>query len=398
MLTTKLSDQIIYLGANDNEIKKFEALWDIPQGVSYNSYLILDKKTALIDTVEQKFNQEFIQLVQKTLDGRSLDYLILNHMEPDHSGTLNQIKELYPELKIIGNHKTTGFIQGFYHLPTDQVQEVSSGDKFSLGKHQLIFLQVSMVHWPESMVTFEETNGILFSSDVFGGFKTVDDQPLADQHQDLTDYINQARQYFATVLGAHTRPTARALKQLSDLPIKTIAPAHGLVWQKNHQEIFQLYEKWSNFQADAGVTIIYGSMYGFTEQIAQLVADTLQQKNIKVSLFNAAETSLSEQLNKIWQYQGLIIASCTYNNKLFPPIKNLINGLEDRRLQNRLLGIIGSYSWTGGAMRFLSEFAQNSKLELIEPQFETQYSLNEKSEKQAIELAENFMKALKTAT
>lgn len=394
MLTTKLTNQVIYLGANDNEIKKFEALWDISQGISYNSYLILDKKTALIDTVEQKFNQEFVQLVQKTLNGRTLDYLVLNHMEPDHSGTLSQIKKLYPSLKIIGNHKTTGFIQGFYHLPTDQVQEISSGDKLSLGQHQLVFIQVPMAHWPESMVAFEETTGILFSSDVFGGFKTVDDQPLADKRQDLTDYIDQARLYFATVLGAHTRPTARALKQLPSLAIKTIAPAHGLVWQKTHQKILQLYQDWNNFHAEAGVTIIYGSMYGFTKQLAQLISNTLQEKNIKVSLLNVAETQLSEQLNKVWQYQGLIIASCTYNNKLFPPIKNLVDALEDRRLQDRLLGIVGSYSWTGGAMRFLSEYAQNSKLTLIKPQLETQYGLNKESEKQAKELAENFANSL----
>lgn len=395
MTTTSLTNQISLISVDDTQIKKFEALWDIPQGVSYNSYLILDEKTALIDTVEKKFSQEFIKTLQKKLAGKPLDYLVINHMEPDHSGTLLKIVELYPEIKIIGNHKTVSFAEGFYKIKTNQFQEIKTGDKLSLGKHDLIFHQVPMVHWPESMVCFENHSGILFSSDIFGGFKTVEKQPLADQLQDLEPYLDQARQYFATVLGAHTRPTSRALKTLADLPIKAIAPGHGLVWQEKNNVIIDHYQKWSEYSAEPGVTIVVGSMYGFTEEITQLITDKLQEKNIKVSLLNAAKVPLSEQLNKIWQYQGLIIASCTYNNKLFPPIKNLLDALEDRRLQQRYLGIIGSYSWTGGAMRFLTEFAENSKLKLIEPQIETQYGMNEESKKLAISLAENFIKKIK---
>lgn len=394
MTTKKLTDLIHYLGVDDNDLELFESLWEIPQGISYNCYLINDNKTVLIDTVEKRFNQQLLKNIKTILKDKPLDYLVINHMEPDHSGTIKEIQAAYPKITIVGNHKTAGFAQGFYDIPEDQIQEVKTGDTLSLGKSELKFFQTPMLHWPESMVSYDTENKILFSSDLFGGFKTTNNEPLADSHNDLTEYIDQARQYFATVLGAYTRPAKRALSQLSDLEINCVAPAHGLVWQNNSKQIIDLYDQWSNFVAEPGVTIVVGSMYGFTAAMAELIQKQLEAKKIPVKMMNAAHTSLGEQLAAIWQYQAVIIGSCTYNNGLFPKIKNLLDALEERKIQNRCLGIFGSYSWTGGAMRFLQKFAEDSKLDLVEPQFETQYKLNQQSEKEAILLAENIGKKI----
>ena len=390
MTTKKITGEIYYFGAQDNDLKLFESLWKIPDGISYNCYLINDEKTALIDTVEKRFNQELLENIKTILKDKHLDYLVINHMEPDHSGTIKEIQATYPKVTIVGNHKTAGFAQGFYDIPENQIKEVKTGDSLQLGKHQLKFHQTPMLHWPESMVSYEEKTKTLFSSDLFGGFKTVGDEPFADDHNDLTEYIDQARQYFATVLGAYTRPAKKTLNMLSNLEIDCVAPAHGLMWQKNSKKIIDLYQQWSELKGKPGVVIIVGSMYGFTREMAQLIKNQLETKKIPAKTMNAAQTTLGEQLAEVWQSQGVIIGSCTYNNGLFPPIKYLINALKERKIQNRYLGIFGSYSWTGGAMRFLEEFAGNSKLNLVEPQFETQYKLDEQSKKEAIKLAENM--------
>jgi flavorubredoxin len=395
MTIQPLTSDIIYLGANDHDIKKFEALWAIPQGVSYNAYLIQDKKTALIDTVEERFADEFLQELEKLLKNKSLDYLILNHMEPDHSGTLKLVKDKYPQVQIVGNHKTAGFVQGFYNLPQDQVLQIKTGDQLELGTHSLKFYQTPMVHWPESMVTYDPASKILFSSDFFGGYKTVDDQPLADERQDLDEFIEEAREYFATVLGAHTRPAGRVFKQLDQLEIKAIAPGHGLVWQKSKDKIYQLYQDWTNYQARPAVTIVYGSMYGHTQKMAELLAAELTANKIESKLLNAAQTDLSEILNAVWQNQGLVIASCTYTNDAFPPIQALLHALDIRTLQNRYFAYFGSYSWTGGAFKALKKFAQDSKMELVEPSFRVQYSMGSEEKSLIKQLAQNLAQKLK---
>lgn len=395
MIIKQLNNNIFYLGVNDQSTLLFEALWPIPQGISYNCYLINDEKTVLIDTVKKEFNQELITAISSILKDKPLDYLVINHMEPDHSGTLSKLKQLYPNLTVVGNHKTVSFMQGFYDIAETGIKQVATGDKLALGKYNLEFIQTAMVHWPESMVTYETVTHTLFSSDLFGGYKAVEDQPFADDRLDLEIFIDEARQYFATVLGATTRAAHKTLVALTKLNIQTIAPGHGLVWQKKAKQIMSLYQDWAEFKAKPGVTIVYGSMYGFTQEIAQLMAEQLKQEKIPVNLLNVSQTNLAALLNSIWQYQGLIIGSCTYNNGLFPVIKTLLDALADRKLKNKYLGIFSSYSWTGGAMRFLTEFAENSKLELIQPQFETQYKLNQESKKAALTLAKNMAKALK---
>ncbi len=395
MTTQALTSNITYFGANDNELERFEALWKIPQGVSYNCYLIQDEKTALIDTVDDRFGEELLVELENRLENQKLDFVILNHMEPDHSGTLKLLKDKYPDVQIVGNHKTAGFVQGFFDIPQEQVKQIKTSDKLALGEHKLEFIQTPMVHWPESMVVYDHRSQILFSSDFFGGFKTVDDQPLADKNENLEEFIDEAREYFAAVLGAYARPAKRVFKQLDKLEIKAIAPAHGLVWQKSKDKIYNLYQQWVNYEAEPGVTIVSGSMYGHTQEMAELAAEKLKKQNIKVKLLDAAHTELSELLNAVWQYQGLIIASCTYTNDIFPPIKHLLEALEERNLQNRYLGYFGSYSWTGGALKALDKFAESVKVEKIEPSFRVQYGMNKQTQQQVEELVKNMAEKLK---
>ncbi len=398
MNSQKILNNIVCFTANDNKIKKFENLWDLNSGISYNCYLLKGKKNTLIDTVEKKFSNELIANLKTELKDQSLDYLVINHMEPDHSGTVLALIKKYPNLKLIGNHKTTVFAKGFYDLDEKRFVQVSDGDSLELAEYKLEFHQTPMVHWPESMVALENNQGILFSSDIFGGYKTVNDQVLADKRNDLDEFLDQARAYFATVIGGYTRPALASLKKFKALNINCIAPAHGLVWKKNYQQIFELYLQWSQYLTDneksVGVTIIIGSMYGHTWQIGELIKRELVAKGIQVDLLDASLTSQTELLNCVWKNQGLVIGSCTYSNGLLPPVKNILDALEDRKMKNKKLGIFSSHSWTGGAMRFLKEYAVKSKLELIEPIFETQYMMNSESNKNAILLVKKMNEAL----
>jgi flavorubredoxin len=391
MKPINLTDDIYYLGVDDQQTDLFEALWPLPYGVSYNSFLIKDKKTALIDAVEKKFSHDYLQKIEQILKNQPLDYLIINHMEPDHSGSVKALISKYPNLKIVGNHKTVGFLQGFYNINEDKVHQVKTGDSLSLGKHQLEFTQIPMVHWPETMVTYESSQNVLFSGDAFGGFKTLEGKIFDDDHKNLEEYIDEARRYFANILGAYTRPTSRAIKNLSKLKIKTLAPAHGLVWRKNPEKIIESYRKWSQQETEKGVVIAYGSMYGHTKKMAQMLAAELEEKKIAIKIHDAARVHRSFILKDIWQYQGLILASSTYTNDLFPPMAHLVRSLSERKIKNHIVGLIGNYSWTGGAMRKMDQFVENNKLELLEPKIRTQYGSDEKTEGQIKKLAKNLL-------
>lgn len=398
MNAQKIFQNVICLTANDRQIKKFENLWELENGISYNCYLLKGEKNILIDTVEKSFSDELLAILQSELKDQLLDFLVINHMEPDHSGTILALLKKYPKIKLIGNHKTAVFAKGFYDLDEKRFIQVTDGELLELAEYQLEFHQTPMVHWPESMVVLEKNQGILFSSDIFGGYKTVEKQVLADERDDLDEFINQARAYFATVIGGYTRPALASLKKLKSLDIKCIAPAHGLIWQKNYQQIIDLYWRWTQFLPDnkdwRGTTAVIGSMYGHTWQIGEVIKKELEKANIKVDLLDATQTSQTQLLNCVWKNQGLIIGSCTYSNGLLPPVKSFLDALEDRKIMNKILGIFSSHSWTGGAMRFLKEFAENSKLKLIEPIFETQYKMNSESEKNATLLAKKMSEEL----
>ncbi len=365
-LTVQINDFLHYIGVNDRETPLFENQWPLDRGVTYNSYLIVDEKTALLDTVKITKVDDFVEKLKLALDGRDLDYLVVHHMEPDHSGSIQFIKRMYPNVKIVGNKKTAEFIEGFYDLPADDVQIVAEGDKLELGKHSLQFFMTPMVHWPESMVSYEAESKILFSQDIFGGFGALDG-PIFDDEINWKYYADQTARYYTNIVGKFSRQAQNALKKLENVDIKMICPVHGPVWRSNPERIIKLYKNLATWQVEEGVVIAYGSMYGNTEVIAEAIARELAEKGIKnIQIFDVSKTHPSYILNEVWKYRGLILGSCTYNNSLFPPMQNLVHIIEENKIENHTIGVFGSYSWSGGALKALKAFADSQKFEQIE--------------------------------
>ncbi len=390
-LSVKIRDDLYYIGVNDRETSLFENQWPLPKGVTYNSYLLCsDQKTVLLDCVKITKVDEFIKNLKDALQGRRLDYLIINHMEPDHSGSIGFIKKLYPEVQLIGNKKTLGFLEGFYNIDPAECQVVKEGDCLDLGSHRLSFYMTPMVHWPESMVTYEETTKTLFSQDIFGGFGALDG-PIFDDEIHWQYFADETSRYFTNIVAKYSRSAQAALKKLDGLEIQMICPVHGPVWRSNPQKILNLYKNLAGWRVQPGVCIVYGSMYGNTQKMAEVVARTLAEEGIgDVQVFDVSKTHASYLQNELWKYRGIILGSCTYNNALFPPMKNLIGILQENKMQNHGLGIFGTYSWSGGAVKDLTAFAEGEKFDRIDPIVETRYSAHEEDVVQLQELARNM--------
>ncbi|MGE4490132.1 MAG: FprA family A-type flavoprotein, partial [Kiritimatiellales bacterium] len=271
-----LTDDIFWVGANDRYTTLFEGLWPLPQGVCYNSYVILDEKTALMDTVKAQSEQDFLSKIRGLLkDGRKLDYLVVNHMEPDHSGAITALRSVWPDLVIVGNAKTAKFLESFYGI-TERVQVINDGDTLSLGKHTLQFYLIPMVHWPETMVTHDTHTSILFSADAFGGFGALTGG-IFDDELDLDYFEDEILRYFSNIVGKYCAMVQNAIKKLGGLDIRMIAPTHGPVWRKHPEHIIEKYDRWSRHEAEEGVALIYGSMYGNTEKMMEAVARGLSE-------------------------------------------------------------------------------------------------------------------------
>lgn len=362
----KIIDDLYYIGVNDRTKALFENLWPLPKGVSYNSYLIVDEKTALFDTVDICYSDAFLQKLEIALDGRSLDYIVINHMEPDHSGSLGLLRTKYPEVQIVGNKKTADMVQGFYDI-TEGVLVIEEGSELNLGKHNLVFYMTPMVHWPETMMTYETTKKIIFSGDAFGTFGTLDGG-ITDKQLHPERYYDEMVRYYSNVVGKFGSPVQKALTKLSKLEINYICSTHGPVWTmpEQIQKVVSIYDKLSRYEGDEGVVIAYGSMYGYTEQMAETIAVELAQQGIKeVILHNTSKRSHSYIIRDIFKYKGLIIGSPTYNNKLFPEVATLLSKIEERDMKNRYLSYFGSYTWAGAATRRIAEFAEKTNFEII---------------------------------
>jgi flavorubredoxin len=395
-MTVVIADDIYWVGVNDHQTELFEELWPLPHGVSYNAYLILDEKTALIDTVKKSFSDEFLKSLQPLLtNGRKIDYLIINHIEPDHSGAIEFLTQRFPEMCIVGNEKTIGFLQGFYKVP-NKTRVIKDKETLSLGRHTLEFFLTPMVHWPETMMTYEQTTQTLFSGDIFGGFGALK-KGIFDDEVDMDLFIDETRRYFSNIIGKYCSMAQKAFVSLEGLPVKTIASTHGPIYRKDPKRIMDLYSGWSRYQTEKGVVIVYASMYENTKKMAKAVAQGLTENGIeKVALLNISRTHISFIINEIWRYQGLIIGSCTYNTRLFPMMELLLSVLENDRIQNHLLGLFGSYSWSGGALSALRDFAQKGTWKLIEPVVEAKCAPAKDVLAQCYALGKNFTQALKS--
>ena len=392
-----IEDDLYYIGVNDRTKNLFENLWPLPKGVSYNSYLLVDEKTALFDTVDVCYSDIFFHKLEIALNGKSLDYVIINHMEPDHSGSLGLLRNRFPNVQIVGNKRTAEMVQGFYGI-TDGVKVIEDGEELSLGnKHKLIFNLTPMVHWPETMMTYDTYHKIIFSGDAFGTFGTLDGG-ITDAQLHPERYYDEMVRYYSNVVGKFGSPVQKALEKLNTLEIKYICSTHGPIWTLDDQikKVISIYDKLSRYEGDEGVVIAYGSMYGNTEQMAETVAYELAQQGIKeVILHNVSKRSHSYIIRDIFKYKGLIIGSPTYNNKLFPEVEYLISKIEGRDMKNRYFGYFGSFTWAGAAVKRLAQFASDSKFEVIGSPVEMKQAMNLNTYEDCVSLGKAMADRLK---
>lgn len=362
----KINDHLHYIGVNDRYTHLFEAMWPLPDGISYNSYLFDGgSKTCLIDCVRIDSVREFMDNISEVLDGRTLDYVVVNHMEPDHTSSLKSVVERYPEIKIITNKKAVNMMMNFYNIGDDRVVLVEDGETVEIGERKLAFYTTPMVHWPESMVCFEEETGILFSQDAFGGFGTLDGAIFDDQ-LDWEVYREETIRYYTNIVGKYSVQVIRALKKLEGLDIKMICPDHGPVWRENIGRIVGLYSDLSEQKTEDGVLIVYGSMYGNSEFVAESIARALSEEGVRnIRIRDISKTHLSYLISETWNYKGIILGCPTYNVGLFPPMENLVEVLKKQKMKNHVLGTFTNYTWGGGAEKKFAEFAEAVKWDVL---------------------------------
>ncbi|MFV0467673.1 MAG: FprA family A-type flavoprotein [Dysgonomonas sp.] len=392
----QIKEDLYYLGVNDRTKELFENLWPLPKGVSYNSYLIKDEKNALFDTVDICYSDIFFQKLDVALDGSSLDYLIINHMEPDHSGSLGLLRSRYPHVKIVGNKRTADMVQGFYGI-TDNVMIIEDGEQLPLGKHNLVFNLTPMVHWPETMMTYESTDKIIFSGDAFGTFGTIDGG-ITDAQLHPERYYDEMIRYYSNVVGKFGSPVQKALAKLSKLEINYICSTHGPVWTIPEQinKVISIYDKLSKYEGDEGVVIAYGSMYGNTEQMAEVIAHELAVQGIKeVVIHNVSKRSDSYIIRDIFKYKGLIVGSPTYNNKLYPNVEYLLSKIENRDMKNRYFSYFGSFTWAGASVKRLAQFAESTTFEVIGTSVEMKQSMSQSNYEACVALGRAMAERLK---
>ena len=391
---TEISRNIHYVGVNDRTKHLFEGLWPLPLGVSYNSYLIVDKSVVLIVTVDHRYTDLFFEKIKNILGERPIDYLVVNHMEPDHSASIRDLCRVYPNIKIIGNSKTIGMIEGFYGI-FDKFHEVKDGDRLPLGEKVLTFYMTPMVHWPETMMTYCEDDKILFSGDAFGCFGTLDGG-IIDYQMNTEKYWDEMFRYYSNIVGKYGAPVQKALAKLSGIDVQMICSTHGPIWKEEIQKVISIYNKLSLYEGEEGVVIAYGSMYGNTERMAEIIAQELAVQGIKnIVMHNVSKSDMSYILRDIFKYKGLIIGSPTYTNELFPNIESLISKLESRDMKNRIFGYFGSFSWAGAAVKRLSAFAERMKWDITGDPIEMKQGIISEKIAQCQELAKAIAMKLK---
>lgn len=362
-----VTQNIFWTGVNDRSTQLFEALWPLPQGISYNAYLIRDEKTALIDAVKGEFTLELLNQLAPLIQGsQGIDYLVINHIEPDHSGAIEMLAARYPNMCIVGNEKTISLLKGFYSIP-NPVKAVKDREILSLGNHSLEFILTPMAHWPETMVSFERSSGVLFSGDIFGGFGALPNG-IFDDEINIPSLIPEIRRYFTNVIGKYSLPVQKALEKIRPLPLKIIASTHGPVYRTNPQRIIDLYGSLSRQETTPGAVIAFASMYGNTKKMALAVEQGLKDGGATdIALFDVSYTHPSFILSEMWIKKGLILGSCTHNGINFPLMDYLLDLAENSGLRRRTLGLFGAFSWSSSPLNKLKNFAEKTSCQLIAP-------------------------------
>ena len=349
-IVRKVTDNLYWIGANDHRLTLFENIHPIPEGVSYNSYLLLDQKTVMFDTVDWDGCRQMMENLEYVLDGRELDTVVVNHWEPDHAASLQVVLNRYPKAEIISTEKGFMLMKQFgFHADGHKTITVKEGDKTCFGEHTVTYLEAPMVHWPEAMVTLDLTNGALFSADAFGSFKALDGRLFNDEVDYERDWIDSNRRYLTNIVGKYGPHIRKLLNKAAPVldQIKFICPLHGLVWRNNLDYLLDKYNHWASYEPEEkGVMIVYASMYGNTEQAAQAIAAKLAEKGIRnVSLFDVSSTHVSYLIAEVFRVSHVILASCTYNLGIFPPMLNFLEDMKALNVQNRVFALIENGSW-----------------------------------------------------
>lgn len=394
----KVTEDLFWVGGNDRRLALFENIHPIPRGVSYNSYLLLDEKTVLFDTVDWSVGRQFLENIEHVLAGRKLDYLVINHMEPDHGAFIEELIIRYPDAIIISTEKSIMFMRQFGFQVDGRTEQVQEGDTKSFGKHVVTFVAAPMVHWPEAMVTFDTTNGVLFSADAFGSFGALDGRLFNDEVDFDRDWLDDARRYYTNIVGKYGPHVQALLKKAATVDIKIICPLHGPVWRSDLGYILDKYNHWSTYEPEVkGVMIAYASMYGNTEAAANVLAGRLAERGIKnLMMYDVSSTHVSQLISETFKYSHLVLASVTYNLGIYPPMHNFLMDMKALNLQKRTVAIVENGSWacmSGTLMR--EELSGMKRMNVLDDTLSLVSALNDEKASDLDSLVDSLAESMK---
>ena len=394
--TRKITDDLIYIGCSDRRLALFESAYPVPEGMAYNSYLLKDEKTVLFDTVDKHCARQFYENLEYALEGRTLDYIVIQHMEPDHCALLHEIIKAYPDAKIVCTPKTVEMVKQFFNVEISPII-VKEGDKLNTGKHELQFFMAPMVHWPEVMVTYDLTDKVLFSADAFGSFGAINGNLFDTETKCKCTYFGEARRYYANIVGKYGIQVQMLLKKTAALDIQMICPLHGLVIKNNIEKFIEKYNKWSTYTPeDNAVVIAYSSVYGGTENAVNILASKLSEAGVKnIKMFDTSVTHPSYILSEAFRCSHIVLASTTYNMKVFESMDVFLRVLASHNLQNRKYVIIQNGSWApacGGKMREVVEKLKGS--EILDDSLVIKSTLKEEQLEQMDNVVDTMVKSI----
>jgi flavorubredoxin len=394
----KITEDLYWIGGNDHRLALFENIHPIPRGVSYNSYVLLDEKTVLFDTVDWSICRQFLENIKGVLGDKTLDYMVINHMEPDHAACIEEVVLRYPDVKIICTEKAFMFMHQFGLQMDDNVIQVKEGDTMCFGKHNVVFVSAPMVHWPEAMVTYDTTNGVLFSADAFGSFGALDGKLFNDELNFDRDWIDDARRYYTNIVGKYGPHVQALLKKAGSIEIKTICPLHGPVWRNDFAYLLDKYDKWSRYEPEEkGVMIVYGTMYGSTEAAATDLATRLVEKGMtNVVMYDVSKTHVSYLISETFKYSHIVLASVTYNLKIYPPMLDYIMDMKALNLQKRTFALIENGTWAPQSAKLMHELLDEMKeMTILDNEITVNSTFKEKDVDLMDALADSIIESMK---
>ena len=396
--TRKIINDIIWVGCNDRRRALFENIFPLPNGVSYNSYLVMDEKITLFDTMDSNETEQFMENLDYVLAGKSIDYLVIQHMEPDHASNIARLIGRFPEMKLVVNAKTVTMIEQFFHIvDSEKLVVVKEGDTLNTGKHTFTFVMAPMVHWPEVMVTYDSTEKVLFSADAFGTFGALSGNIFNDEIDFEKDWLWDARRYYANICGKYGTPVQGLLKKAAGLDIQIICPLHGPIWRTELGYFIDKYDKWSKYEPeDQSVIIIYGSLYGHTEAAANALATKLAEKGLKkIKVYDVSTTHVSDLIAEIFRVSHIVLACATYNGGIYPPMNNLLEDMKALSVQNRTIAVMDNGTWAPAAGRMIVKKLEEMKnINVLDLKLSIKSALKQDREDELEEFAQQIVDAM----